>query len=119
MEIFLYSPGLYINISVLKPEPKQYTVHTFSRPNVCHGTSPEGSLEGCSSGDDLDQLPGDDGLSGSVESDPQFVDHLTWNHLELKNQINHLKKLLPAFFEELSIAVILELCSEVAPSLRA
>ena len=92
MEIFLYSPGLYINISVLKPEPKQYTVHTFSRPIVCRGTSPEGSLEGCSSGDDLDQLPGDDGLSGSVESDPQFVDHLTWNHLELKNQINNLKK---------------------------
>merc|ERR1719400_2355290 len=61
MEIFLYSPGLYINISVLKPEPKQYTVHTFSRPIVCRGTSSEGSLEGCSSGDDLDQLPGDDG----------------------------------------------------------
>ena len=36
-----------------------------------------GSLESGGSGDDLDQLPGDDSLSGPVEGDGQLVNHLT------------------------------------------
>lgn len=33
-------------------------------------------LEGRSTGDDFDQLPGDDGLTGTVECQRQLADHL-------------------------------------------
>lgn len=35
------------------------------------------NLQGGSSGDDLNQLLGDDGLSGAVEGEGQLVDHLS------------------------------------------
>lgn len=38
----------------------------------------EEDSQGRSSGDDLDQLLGDDGLSGTVESQGQLVNHLGW-----------------------------------------
>lgn len=34
------------------------------------------NLQGSSSGDDLNQLLGDDGLSGTVEGEGKLVDHL-------------------------------------------
>ena len=36
-------------------------------------------LEGGGTGDDLNELASDDSLSGPVEGDSQFVNHLTWN----------------------------------------
>lgn len=38
----------------------------------------EEDSQGCSSRDDLDQLLGDDGLSGTVEGQGQLVNHLGW-----------------------------------------
>lgn len=38
----------------------------------------EEDLQGRSSRDDLDQLLGDDGLSGAVECQGQLVNHLSW-----------------------------------------
>ena len=76
---FFYSPGLDINIFGFKTWTK--TVHCsyfyqayLSSDVELHSERP---LEGGGAGDDLNQLPGDDSLSGSVESDSQFVDHLT------------------------------------------
>ena len=40
-------------------------------------------VEGGGSGDDLDKLPGDDGLPRPVERDLQFVNHLTWTNIVL------------------------------------
>lgn len=44
----------------------------------------EEDSQGGSSGDDLDQLLGDDGLSGTVEGQGQLVNHLGWRRRRRK-----------------------------------
>lgn len=39
-------------------------------------------LQSGGSGDDLDELLGDDSLSGAVEGEGQLVDHLSWRREE-------------------------------------
>lgn len=39
-------------------------------------------LQRSSSGDDLNELLGDDGLSGTVEGEGQLVNHLSWRATE-------------------------------------
>ena len=76
-------------------------------------------LQSCGTRNDLNKLPGDDGLPGPVEGDPQLVNHLGWKFYSIGYQKLIQVDILQAFLEELSMAVILELCSEVAPSFRA
>lgn len=46
-------------------------------------------LQGGGSRDDFYQLPGDDGLSGPVEGQGQFVDHFSWKQkIKVFNQMD-------------------------------
>lgn len=45
-------------------------------------------LQGSSSGDDLDELLGDDGLSGAVEGEGQLVNHLGWRRRDTNPSVN-------------------------------
>ena len=48
-----------------------------------------GDLQRSSSRDDLNELLGDDGLSGTVEGEGQLVNHLSWGATEKTSQMLH------------------------------
>lgn len=87
----------------------------------------EEDSQGRSSGDDLDQLLGDDGLPGAVEGQRQLVDHLGWRRRRRRKREEEQEAAAPAapggslqaFLLALSMAVILALCSLVDDSFRA
>ena len=45
------------------------------------------NLEGGGTGDNFNELASDDGLSGPVEGDSQFVNHLTWNKRAIRLEL--------------------------------
>ena len=84
-------------------------------------TNPGWCLQSGSSGDDLNEFSSNDSLPSSVVGQGQLVNHFTCkkvhNHGCIQDDHPNVQ-VLPAFLLELSIADILEDCSEHAPSLR-